>query len=177
MFLSAVLAGKLRHVRAPALFTSCMSIAVCALIRPSRLLRRIVAAYAAACGCAAIALAWGAAQAPAWPLPAACAALCALAALAAWGAAPATTRRIDISGPGAIRLLVQHSMGAPVLELLPMCTVWPWLIVLLLREAGQGVTALLILPDSVPPEQFRNIAVAIRTIAGRDEQFKNHKIF
>lgn len=146
-----------------------MSIAVCAVIRPSRLLRRIVSAYAAACAGAAAALACHAQLVGA--------ALCALAACAAWRAAPPTTRRIDISGPGAIRLLVQHSVGGPVLELLPMCTVWPWLIVLLLREAGQGVTAVLILPDSVPPEQFRNLAVAIRTIAGRDQQFKNHKIF
>jgi len=154
-----------------------MSIAVCAVIRPSRLLRRIVSAYALACAGAALALAWRAAQAGTWHFPAACAALCALAAGAAWGAAPATTRRIDISGPGTIRLLVQHSMGGPVLALLPMCTVWPWLIVLRLREAGQGVTVLLILPDSVPPEQFRNIAVAVRTIAGRDQQFKKYKIF
>ena len=152
-----------------------MSIAVSAVIAPSRLLRLLLFGFGACCAAAAVALAGP--QAARFHYPWAGAALCVAGAVLAWRAAPATTRRIDISGPGAIRLLVQHSMGAPVLALLPMCTVWPWLIVLLLREEGQGVTALLILPDSVPPEQFRNIAVAIRTIAGRDQQFKKHKVF
>lgn len=155
-----------------------MSIAVSAVIRPSRLLRLIVFGYAVCCAGAAVALAR---QAPAFHYATAGTLLCAGAACACWRAAPATTRRIDISGPGTIGLLVQHSMGRaqalPVLELLPMCTVWPWLIVLLLRAPGQGITAVLILSDSVSPEQFRNIAVAIRTIAGRDQQFRKHKIF
>jgi hypothetical protein len=34
-----------------------------------------------------------------------------------------------------------------------------------------------ILPDSVSPEQFRNLALAIRSIAGRDQEFRKHKIF
>lgn len=151
-----------------------MSIAVSAVIAPSRLLRLLLFGFGACCVAAAVALAGP--QAARFHYPWAGAALCVAGAVLAWRAAPATTRRIDISGPGEIRLLVQHSMG-PVMELLPFCTVWPWLMLLLLRAAGQGVTVVCILPDSVPPEQFRNIALAIRTIAGRDQEFRKHKIF
>ncbi len=62
--------------------------------------------------------------------------------------------------------------------LLPGSTVWPNLLLLLLRDAeNAAVTVLPILPDSVAPEQFRKIAVAIRAIAGRDNKFsEKHRI-
>jgi toxin CptA len=156
-----------------------MSIAVSAVIQPSRLLRWLLFGFAACCAAAALALAL--VQAARFHFPYACAALCAAAAVFACLAAPATARRIDISGPGEIRLLVQHRMGGapqtPPWQLLPFCTVWPCLMLLLLHEAGQGVAVVCILPDSVSAEQFRNLALAIRTIAGRDQEFGKHKIF
>lgn len=160
----------------------CMSIAVSAVIVPSRLLRIVSLAYAACCGGAAIALAF--VQGERFQFPVLIAFLCLLSALVTVQAALGrqTMRRIDISGLGEIRLLVQHSMGSAqpnlAMRLLPGSTVWPSLLLLLLRDGERGaVTAVTILPDSVPAEQFRKIAVAVRAIARRDNKFfRKHKI-
>jgi toxin CptA len=158
-----------------------MSIAVSAVIVPSRLLRLALCAWAAACAAVATVLAAGLhppVMAP-WPI----AALCLLSALIALRAAlaPETTRQIDISGLGEIRLLVQHSMAVaqpvPVLTLMAGSTVWPGLMVLRLGGEGMPDTVLLVLPDSTADEQVRKLGVAIRVIAGRDEQFsRKHQI-
>jgi toxin CptA len=152
-----------------------MSIAVSADIKPSRLLRGALAVYATASAGAAVALASSSASVY---LPSLVAAACLLAALAAGRAAAVsgTTRRIDISGLGEIRLTVQQSMGEAAprepVQLLPGSTVWPILLMLLLRDPGNGaLTVLTILPDSVSHEQFRKLAVCIRAIAGRDNKF------
>ncbi|SHG60451.1 protein YgfX [Massilia sp. CF038] len=146
-----------------------MSIAVSAVLKPSRLLRLLITSYAACCLAAAFLLAGP--QAARFHLPGVSAALCLLAAWRSVRGKHPTASRIDISGPGAIRLLVQHGMaGAPVLHTLAACTVWPALLVLVLRNAEQGgLTVVLVLRDSVAPAQFRQLAVAIRTIALRDE--------
>jgi toxin CptA len=154
-----------------------MSIAVSAVIRPSRLLRFALSAYAAASAGAATLLVFG--HAGRFHLPWLLALACTLAALAAVRAAASgeTTRRIDISGLGEIRLTVQHSIGTrrsarELVRLLPGSTVWPQLLLLVLREPDSGkVTVLAILPDSVPPGQFRNIAVSVNAIARRDNKF------
>lgn len=160
-----------------------MSIAVSAVIKPSRILRVALAAYAVASAGAAMVLAG--LQSGRFHLPYPIAALCLLAALVAWRAARAaiTTREIDISGLGEIRQTVQHSMETAGLEyqalrLLPGSTVWPSLLLLLLRDDESGVvTVMPILPDSVSQEQFRRIGVSIRAIAGRDNKFfRKHKI-
>jgi hypothetical protein len=160
-----------------------MSIAVSAVIKPSRGLRVALAIYALAGAGAAMALAG--VQAERFHFPYLIAALCMLGAVVAWRAARAveTTRGIDISGLGEIRLTVQHSMGAAAPEyepaqLLPGSTVWPSLLLLLLRDGDNGVvTVMPILPDSVSPEQFRKLGVSIRTIARRDNKFfGKHKI-
>lgn len=174
-----------------------MSIAVSAVIKPSRLLRVALSVYAAASAGAAMALVLGPPgrfHSP-WLLAGACLLASLVAARAARAAT--TTHGIDISGLGEIRLTVQHSIDATpdpreALRLLPGSTVWPGLLLLLLaapapagptaggpRQWGllqggprQGaVTVLVILPDSVPPEQFRNIAVSINVIARRDNKF------
>ncbi|MBC7683883.1 MAG: flagellar hook-length control protein [Bdellovibrionales bacterium] len=108
-------------------------------------------------------------------LAGACAAVAVVAGRAAMDVE--TTRGIDISGLGQIRLTVQHSMGTrqgarDLVRLLPGSTVWPHLLLLLLKDADSGaLTMLTILPDSVAPEQFRKIAVSISTIARRDNKF------
>ncbi len=158
-----------------------MSIAVTAVVMPSRLLRLALCAYAAACCGAATALLRS---------PETChrsgwlAALCVLAAALAMGAAAlaATARRIDISGLGQLRVTVQQSMGetAPreLMQLMPGSTVWPDLLLLLLRDAGNGRNSvLIILPDSLPPDQFRKLGVSLRAIARRDKECAGkHKI-
>jgi toxin CptA len=159
-----------------------MSIAVSAVVQPSRLLRRALFAYAMASAGATVALLFGGAGR--FHFPWLLAAACLLAALCAWRAAArsATTRRIDISGLGEIRLTVQQSMGAAapreLVQLLPGSTVWPHGLLLLLRDADNGaLTVLPILPDSVSHEQFRKIAVSVRAIARRDNKFaEKHKI-
>ncbi len=159
-----------------------MSIAVSAVIHSSRLVRVAQLAFGAACVGAAAALCWQGARFYGAPL---LALACGAAALLVWRAAARTpkARQIDISGLGEIRVSVQQNLagaashGAGV-QLLAGSTIWPSLLILLLREAGQGATAaLLILPDSVPDGQFRKLAVSVRSIAGRDNKFsKNNEI-
>ncbi len=160
-----------------------MSIALSVTLRASRRLRVTLAAYGAACAGAAVALAtW---QAALYCYPYLMAAACLAAALAAWHCAMETenARQIDISGPGEIRVSVQQSLRATrprsdALALLPGSTVWPSLLIVLLRDSANGTrTSLVILPDSVAAGQFRKLAVAIKSIAGRDNKFsENNKI-
>lgn len=148
---------------------------------PSRLLRLALCAHGAACAGAAAAMLRSPER---WHGAAWLAALCLLAAaVAARAAARAgTTRRIDISGLGQLRVTVQQSMGetAPreLMLLQPGSTVWPHALLLLLRDAGNGRPSVLtILPDSLPPEQFRKLGVSLRAIARRDKEFSGkHKI-
>ena len=168
-----------------------MSIAVSTVIKPSRLLRVALAAFAAASAGAAMALLSG--QFGRFHAPTLLAAACLMGSLVAWRASAAltTTRRIDISGLGEIRLTVQHSIGtipasipgmalaAPELvRLAAGSTVWPGLLLLTLQgDTNSARTVLIILPDSVAPDQFRRLAVAINAIARRDNKFfRNNKI-
>ncbi len=160
-----------------------MSIAVTAVIEPSRLLRRALAVHALACGSAAGLLLSG--RAGVFHHPQWLAAACLLGAMLAWRAAarPLTARRIDISGLGDIHLTVKHCNGVPpaqarAVQLMPGSTVWPSLLLLLLRGEDKGpVTVLMILPGCVAPDEFRRLAVSIRAIARRDNKFfGNNKI-
>jgi hypothetical protein len=104
-----------------------------------------------------------------------------------------TVRRLDISGLGQLRLTVQQEMraagaaGAPhvagsaepvsegvAVTLLPGATVWPGCILLRLRTAAGKTVALVVLPDSMSPGDFRALSVAIRSLAqgARDEATK-----
>lgn len=97
-----------------------------------------------------------------------------------------TIHRLDISGLGQLRLTVQQEMraagatGAPhvagssgptsdgvAVTLLPGATVWPNCILLGLRTAAGKTVALVILPDSVSPGDFRALSVAVRALAQR----------
>lgn len=142
-----------------------MSIAVSAVIVPSRLLRCAQALFGIANVGAAATL--GPALAPA-----ALACLLAGATLLATLARGPKVHRIDISGLGQIRLTVQQGSGAAdtrveLTELLRGSTVWPGLMLLRLRRADGRVSALALLPDSVARGQFRGVSVAIRNIATR----------
>ena len=159
-----------------------MSIAVSAVIEPSRLLRVALAAYAVLGIGAAIVLFSGHGDRFHHARALGCA--CLVGAAGAWRArGAATARHIDISGLGEIGLTVQHGIGsgsgnrvsAPrLVRLMPGSTVWPQLLLLGLRDADSAATTvLIILPDCVPPGQFRKLAVAINTIARRDNKFFN----
>lgn len=160
-----------------------MSIAVNAVLHPSRLLRLALAAFAlAACAAAVLVLAQPLRFHVSSAIGAACLAVAALAAHA--GARPATARVLDVSGLGSLRLSVQRCQGAAMpqgeaLQLLAGSTFWSALLVLLLRAEGESaVRVLLVLPDSVAPGQFRQLSVALGAIARRDNKFSEiNKIF
>ena len=151
-----------------------MSIAVSAVVKPSRLLRASLAACAAVHAAAGLALAAGM-----HGVTAVACLLCAVLLLRQALRRP-KVRRIDISGLGEIRLTVQQeSKGEPPPMLLQAATtLWPQLLLLLLRPQGGGAQlALLVLPDSVAPGAFRALAVALRCVAERDNKFfRNNKI-
>jgi toxin CptA len=159
-----------------------MSMAVSVPIVPSRLLRRLMQAYAAMC------IGMGAVCMAGWlgPMQAqeGIAALCMLAGmLTLWRArALPTARRLDVCGPASVVLTVQRKGGDGVgaaadftmrsaVQLLPESTLWPGLLVLRLRGPPDEVpvlrVVLVLLPDSVPAGEFRRLVVALRAVAGR----------
>lgn len=144
-----------------------MSIAVSALVGPSRSLRTMLALFALANTGAALALAFVV------PERFAGAPLCALSLLLAGllslrGCARATkTHQIDVSGTGAIRLTVQQEMGADVLassgivvKLLPETLVWSQLLLLHLGDAHGKRVVVPVLRDSLAPHAYRALRVA-----------------
>jgi toxin CptA len=151
-----------------------MSIAVSAIIVPSRMLRRALLCYGLANLGAGAALVAGVVQ-PFW-LPWTGAGCCVLAgAFVLRGVALGRkVRRLDISGLGQLRLTVQQGIGAgdargALVRLLPGSTVWPGLMLLRLRGDDGVDCALALLPDCVEPGQFRQLSVAIRDIASREK--------
>jgi toxin CptA len=161
-----------RAVNRPCFSFLVMSIAVSAVIVPSRLLRRALLCYGLANLGAGVALGAGLVR-PFW-LPWAAAGCCLLAGVAVLRSpAPGpNVRRIDISGVGQLRLTVQQGIGtndarAGLVQLLPGSTVWPGLMLLRLRDEDGVACALMLLPDSVEAGQFRRLSVAIRDVASR----------
>ncbi|MGZ8288332.1 MAG: hypothetical protein ACXW2U_09810 [Telluria sp.] len=162
-----------------------MSIAVSAVILPSRMLRASLAIYAALnLAAALLVLAAGPA---AFSAPYAISACCTVAACAAARACArgGNKRLIDISGLGDLRVTVQQNTGETGREntlstLLPGSTLWPDLLVLLLGSEHGKTAPLLVFADSVKGDQFRALAVAARAIGGRAAQdrdfFEPHKI-
>jgi toxin CptA len=167
-----------------------MSIAVSAVVRPSRCLRALVAAYGlsnvAAAAAAGLLLPDRFACAPA----SAAFLLCAGGFLLHSCATLTKTRRIDISGVGQLRLTVQQEMrtrvatdgvlidaevsGAPVV-LLPGTTIWPGVMLLRLGAEHGAVTLLPVLHDSVAPGEFRALAVALGAIGGRNKSLQGKR--
>jgi len=175
-----------------------MSIAVSAVVGPSRVLRALLAVYGLANLAAALAVGF------AVPGRFKLARLSALffcvagAALLRSRTAVTKTRRLDISGVGQVRLTVQQDMrtrraeaglaaaGAPgegaaadgvAVALLAGSTVWPRLLLLHLRHEDGAVTLLPVLPDSVAPGMFRALAVAASATGGRNKPLQEqHKI-
>jgi toxin CptA len=154
-----------------------MSIAVSAIVVPSRRLRALSAGFALA-NMAAAALVGtvlrerylGAQLLAIFFLVAA---LC----LSHAAARKIKTLRIDVSGLGQVRLTVQQDLGtneagdettATQVALLAGSTIWPQLMLLLLRSERGALTVLPILRDSLAPQQFRALSVALRAAGGRN---------
>ena len=146
-----------------------MSIAVSAVIVPSRRLRALLAAFGAALFATAVTVGLCLPERFASGAIVAFAPLCAALALGySWLVLPAvaTARRIDISGVGQLRLTVQQDMQCEgeAVALLPGATIWPCCMLLRLRLESGAVRALVLLPDSVGPGQYRTLAVALRAL-------------
>jgi toxin CptA len=165
---------------------SIMSIAVSAVVRPSRTLRSLVLAYGFANLAAGFAVGL---LLPERFVLGPLSGLCFLAVgivLLSSAVRAAKMRQIDISGLGQVRLTVQQDMawndvdrpvaGEPV-ALLAGSTVWPQLMLLRLAGAGGAVTVVPVLRDSVGAGVFRPLAVALGAIGGRGQPiFGTHKI-
>lgn len=120
-----------------------MSIAVTVVIAPSRCLRILLAGFGASLLAAACAV--GLATPPGFAAAALVAAALLFAGLGVLHAAlrPAMVHRIDISGPGQLRLTVQQGMRQDKLaalpaRLLPGSTLWPQLLLLCLETGVDG---------------------------------------
>ncbi len=175
-----------------------MSIAVSAVVGPSRVLRALLAAYGLANLAAGLAV--GCAMPGRFKLARLSAVFFCIAgaALLRCRRAVTKTRRLDISGVGQLRLTVQQDIrtgsatagvaaagavredagaeGVPVV-LLAGSTVWPRLMLLRLRHEDGAVTLLPVLPDSVAPGVFRSLAVAASATGGRNKPLQEqHKI-
>jgi len=150
-----------------------MSIAVSALVQPSKTLFRLCAAVC--CGCAVLGLAFmfGAVAAITKAMALVVALLClicaALGMRSLWRARQAW--QLDISGTGQIRLRRDSSgVDSPgdgmLVRLLADSTMWPNFLLLRLRDEHGRVHRVAILPDSLAPDAFRAVSVACRWIAG-----------
>jgi len=144
------------------------SIAVSALVAPSRQLRIALGVYAlvhlgaAVLVCAVVPERFGFSS------------LCAFFFLAAamfllHGCASLDkTHQIDVSGTGALRLTVQQKVGAgPVaatslaVSLLPGSLLWPQLMLLRLADADGATYTVPVLRDSLAPTEYRSLRVAL----------------
>jgi len=150
------------------------SIAVSALVLPSRRLRIALGLYAlvhlGAAGLLAFILPGHLVFAPLLALFFLVAAL-----LLLHGSATLTkTHRIDVSGTGALRLTVQQEVGSGpaaatgiAVSLLPGSLLGPQLMLLRLRDAGGAVHAVPVLRDSLPPTEYRRLRVALGALGGQ----------
>ncbi|MBQ5938905.1 MULTISPECIES: protein YgfX [unclassified Massilia] len=142
-----------------------MPITVTAVVAPSRRLRVLLAAFCASLFAASVAVGLllpGRFLTGAWlPLL-----LAAIAVAHALGSGNAAVRRIDFSGVGTLRLTVQRNVHLPTAtsaSLLPGATVWPCCMLLRLRAGESGdAWRLVLLPDSLGPSAYRELAVALR---------------
>jgi hypothetical protein len=151
-----------------------MSIAVSALVRPSRLLAQLSVLMGAVLIVTAVWLEFVVDE----PLHHALAAVCASisVALVLFPLLSRKSFRIDITGLGQIRLvdtslvadaaLTNPSASAgEVVQLLRSSTFWSSLMVLRLQSDSGRISVLIIFPDSMDGEVFRALSVACRWIA------------
>lgn len=103
-----------------------------------------------------------------------------------WTVRSRKTFRIDISDIGQIRLEEYIGAGrfsslaeaakSKVVILLPDSTIWPHLLLLRLRGEDNQITVLPILRDCVENDDFRVLSVACRWIATQNNRAENEKI-
>ena len=154
-----------------------MSIAMSVLIAPSRRLRFLLAGFGASLFAAACAVGPDASSRFAAGQLVVAALLFAGVCVAHAALGRATVHRIDISGPGQLRLTVQQGVrieagDALPVAILPGSTLWPRLLMLRFGAPSSlrgrcAIRSVAVLPDSVAPEAFRVLAVALGAGAGQ----------
>jgi toxin CptA len=161
-----------------------MSIAVSAVVHPSRILFALNVAMALIAVCVSLAI--GAGQIGDLPtlLRALLSALVFFLASFGFyhGMRCRKTIQLDISGTGQIRLLnagVKPSCSATirphvreigeVVRLMDNSTIWPYMLLLRLRSDAGRTTVVPVFPDSVDREAFRALSIACRWISVQNE--------
>lgn len=149
-----------------------MSIAVSALVRPSRIQRVVWGGCGLAQCAAALAVGLLAPGRFLWPPWVALALAAAGIAVLAAAAARAKTHQIDISGTGDLRVTVQQDVGGRDgsgepgghAALLPGSVIWPMLMLLRYAAPGTGPRTLAVWRDSVDAATWRALAVALAVV-------------
>ncbi len=155
-----------------------MSIAVSAVIQPSRLLLALVGGMSVILLGIATLVVTGSIGNLSLLARIVLAGICAAAAIAAFFRAMLrkTKYAIHISGAGQIRLVtdrrneqtvVDVAAEGEVVHLLPVSTIWSGLLLLHLQNERQHTTVVTIFPDAVSAESFRALLVACRWIVLR----------
>lgn len=158
-----------------------MSIAVSALVRPSRIQRAVWGGCGLAQCAAALAVGLLAPGRFLWPPWVALALAAAGIAVLGAAAARAKTHQIDISGTGDLRVTVQQDVdgrdgsGEPGghagghAALLPGSVIWPMLMLLRYAAPGTGPRTLAVWRDSVDAATWRALAVALAVVGRRGD--------
>lgn len=159
-----------------------MSIAVSAVVLPSRLLLAMIGAMCVTVAIIGVAVAVGHADELPLVARALIAASCVFAAGFGFyhGIGSRKPIHIDISGTGEIRLAEMSATNSckqinwphldrngDMVRLLESSTVWSYLLLLRLQDDSGKITTLPILPDCVSQESFRALSVACLWIAAR----------
>ena len=158
-----------------------MSIAVCTTIHPSTRLKRVVGAMGAAmAGVGLVAgTGWGGTFTMAGRL--AIAGACAICTMFALFHLLREKKvyRLDVGADGSLRLGEAGSVpeAMQVVRLMPSSTLWPQLMLLRLQlEAPSGRLAVLhVWPDSVTPQEFRALSVALRWLAAHSAALRERE--
>lgn len=161
-----------------------MSIAVSAVVHPSRILIALNGAMALIAVCVALSIGAGQVGDLSIPLRALLSVLVFFLASFGFyhGMRCRKTIQLDISGAGQIRLLkaeVKPSCTATnwphvgeigeVVRLMDNSTIWPHMLLLCLRSEAGRTTVVPVFPDSVDREAFRALSVACRWISVQNE--------
>lgn len=168
-----------------------MSIAVSAVIHPSRLLFALAISMCLGTGLIGIVIGVGWVGNLSLLARAALTTVC--ISMSCWGLNRSMVSRkslhIDISGIGQMRLAEHNKLAAStlpgdsqqswhsgeVVQLMTGSTLWPYLLLLRLQTKDRQVRILPILPDCVGADSFRALSVACRWVAAHNNH-DEHKI-
>ena len=168
------------HPRDNAGIRTGMSIAVSALIVPSRYVFSLVSLLTATTALLSVMVGFGLIG-ELWPLVGATiGGLGFVASVASWRQYRTAARpwRLSISGAGQLSMALPDSRanGLLAVQLLHGSTLWANLLLLRFQLSNGQVKSVVILPDCVPENVFRQLSVACRWIASRGDVKRQKKV-